>query len=88
MLLMQLLLYYLLRQADGEKIMRSGNNSSRPANISNISTIFEGILKPLKFPAGPTTESPGPVLLIQAFTAEKSVTRSKESSVKIKTDKR
>ena len=53
-----------------------GNNSKRPANISKIKTILEGIEKNAKLPAGPTLLSPGPTLLIVAATAVKLVTRS------------
>ena len=48
--------------------MSSGNSSRRPANISNIRTYFEKLLKKPKFPVGPTSERPGPMLLIVAAT--------------------
>ena len=44
--------------------------------MSKISTIFENGEKKLKFWVGPTSESPGPMLLIVAVTAVKFVVKS------------
>ena len=52
--------------------------------MSNISISLEGIEKNAKFPAGPTMDRPGPMLLIDAITAVKVVTRSCPSNDKAK----
>ena len=59
--------------------MSMGISSSLPAIISKISTSFEGIEKKAKFSVGPTSERPGPILLIVAATAVKLVTASLQS---------
>ena len=56
-----------------------GNISSLPANILNINTIFDISEKEEKFPVGPTTSNPGPILLSVANTAVKLVVKSKLS---------
>ena len=53
-----------------------GNNSKRPANISNINTYFEKGEKCAKFCVGPTISRPGPMLFIVAATAVKFVIKS------------
>ena len=61
---------------DGWNSISRGNSSSLPANISNVSTHFENGLKMEKLPVGPTSSSPGPMLLMVAATAVKFVTKS------------
>lgn len=56
-----------------------GNNSKRPASISNIKTNFENTENIPKFPVGPTNSSPGPILFNVATTAVKFVIKSKLS---------
>ena len=47
-----------------------GKSSRRPTSISNIMTSFDNMLKLPKFPVGPTTLNPGPILLKVAITDE------------------
>ena len=54
--------------------------------MSNISTYFEKGENPLKFCVGPTSSSPGPILLIVAVTAVKLVIKSFPSSDIRRTD--
>lgn len=70
----------------GWNSISSGNNSSLPANISNIRTNFEKEVKQLKFCVGPTNSRPGPMLLIVAVTAVKLVTKSLPSSEMAKSE--
>lgn len=74
-------------QIAGWKRIRSGNNSSLPANISNIRIILEKMLKCPKFCVGPTRARPGPILLIVAITAVKFVTKSLPSKEMAKMDR-
>ncbi len=73
-------------QIAGWNNISSGNNSKRPASISNIITSLEKSLKNPKLQSGPTIESPGPILLIVAATAVKFVTRSCPSKDMAKTE--
>ena len=73
-------------QTAGWNNISSGNNSKRPASISNIITSLEKLLKNPKLQSGPTMESPGPILLIVAATAVKFVTRSCPSKDIAKTE--
>ena len=50
-----------------------GKSSSLPANISKIRTNFVKGEKNAKLLVGPTSSSPGPILLIVAATAVKLV---------------
>ncbi len=72
----------------GWKSINNGNNSRRPASISNIRTIFEKMLKLPKFCAGPASASPGPILFIVARTAVKLVVKSLLSIETASTDKK
>ena len=56
--------------------MSSGNSSSLPASMSNISIYLEKLLKKPKLHVGPTRERPGPILLNVAATAVKLVVKS------------
>ena len=60
--------------------MSSGNSSSLPASMSNISIYLEKLLKKPKLHVGPTRERPGPILLNVAATAVKLVVKSKFST--------
>ena len=60
----------------GAKSTKIGNTSNLPTNISNIKTIFDHHEKPANDPLGPTSPSPGPILLIVAVTAVKFVVTS------------
>ena len=53
-----------------------GSSSSLPASISKMSMSLDGAEKNAKFPLGPTSESPGPILFIAATTDVKVVTIS------------
>ena len=75
------LFFFDFFQLDGAMSMRSGNISSLPASISKIKTRREPSENPPKFPVGPTTESPGPILLSVAKTAVKLVVKSKLSKL-------
>ena len=61
-------------------MIRTGRSSSRPASISKIRIIFEKQLYREKFPVGPTTENPGPILFNVAATADMFVSKSKPST--------
>jgi hypothetical protein len=64
---------------------RSGNTSSLPRSIANDNIIFENPEYSAKLAAGPTSASPGPILLKHATEAVKFVSNpkgSKESSRK------
>ena len=63
-------------QVFGANKSNMGNISKRPASISKINTSFAKAEYPAKFPAGPTSPSPGPILFIVATTAVKLVIRS------------
>ena len=56
-----------------------GNNSKRPASISNISTYLENVEYMEKLQVGPTISSPGPILFRVAAIAVKLVVKSKLS---------
>ena len=70
---------YFLCQVAGEKKIKSGNISSRPASISRESTIFPKGENCEKLFTGPTPARPGPTLLSVAEIAVKEVVRSKPS---------
>ena len=79
-------------QMRGLNRISMGKSSSLPASISKISTYFEKSEKKLKFSVGPTSDSPGPILLIVAATAVKqvsvscpSIETSRVETAKIKT---
>ena len=57
-----------------------GRISSLPKSISRERTSFEKIENPPKLPIGPTTLSPGPILLKQEITAVTLVVKSKLST--------
>ena len=59
-----------------------GNISSRPRSIAKERTSFEKSEYPENEPIGPTMPKPGPILLKQAATAEKFVSKSKGASSK------
>ena len=63
----------------GDKRTNNGNNSNRPANISNIKTNFEKSEYRSKFLEGPTSASPGPILPSADATAVRFVIPSKLS---------
>ena len=77
---------YFLLQVALENNNNIGKISSLPANISNINTSFDKLENSKKFPVGPTFESPGPILLNVATTEVKQVSKSKLSSVTIKSE--
>lgn len=66
--------------------MRSGKISSLPASISKISTHFARGENREKFPVGPTSSRPGPILFKVAATAVKLVVKSYASSPSIRTE--
>lgn len=66
--------------------MSNGKSSSLPANISIINTYLEKIEKCAKFCVGPTSERPGPMLLIVAATEVKFVVKSLFSNEIRRTD--
>ena len=68
--------FYHFFQVAGVNNNSIGNNSSLPASISNIRTIFAGSEKKLKFDEGPTISRPGPTLFIVVATAVNEVIRS------------
>ena len=68
--------------------MSIGNNSKRPASISNISTYLEKSEKIEKFCVGPTSSKPGPILFNVAATAVKLVVKPKLSIPISNTDKK
>ena len=59
-----------LLHTPGESMKRIGKISRRPSSISIDITNFENGVKELKFPVGPTTSRPGPMLLNVAMTAD------------------
>ena len=63
-------------QMVGWNSINSGNNSNRPANISNIKTNFAKGENKSKFRVGPTKFNPGPMLFKVVATAVKLVIRS------------
>ena len=69
-------LFYFLLQVDGMRAIRSGKISSRPKSMAKERTIFEKSLYCAYEPIGPTIPKPGPMLLKQAATAEKFVSKS------------
>ena len=57
----------------------NGKISRRPASISKVRISFENQENMPKFPVGPTSSRPGPILLKVAATAVKFVIRLKSS---------
>lgn len=80
------LLHQFLRHAFGINNNNIGYISNLPANMSSISTIFDNTENCAKLPVGPTTLSPGPILLNVAATDVKLVTASKLSKLIIKSE--
>ena len=66
---------------DVENRISIGKISSLPASISNINTYLENVENIAKFPVGPTSSKPGPMLFRVAATAVKFVTKSKLSKL-------
>ena len=75
-----IIFYLAFIQVDLLNNTRIGIISSRPASISNMRIHFDNIEKPAKFPVGPTTFKPGPILLNVANTAARFVVKSKLSN--------
>ena len=69
------LVFYLLRQVEGEKSRSIGKSSSLPASILKQRTSLESGEKREKFCVGPTASRPGPMLFIVAATAVKLVVK-------------
>lgn len=74
-------------QIDGWNMIKSGNNSNRPASISKINTHLDKSVKCAKFCVGPTMDKPGPMLFIVAITEVKLVTKSFSSNATIRIEK-
>ena len=81
--LIYLCLSYFSLHTEGEKSITIGNISSLPSSMSRERIIFESGEKNAKFSAGPTSPSPGPILLMHAATAEKVVSIDLPSSTDI-----
>ena len=77
---------YLRFQVEGYNRISSGNNSKRPASISNIQTYFDKVESPSKLQVGPTKDKPGPIFPIAEATAVKFVTISNPSRLISKTE--
>ena len=58
---------------DGTKSSSSGQSSSLPASMSKVSTNFEKLLSGVKLAVGPNAWNPGPILKMQAKTANAQV---------------
>ena len=63
-----------------------GKISNRPTSMSKIRTSLLQLEKTEKFPVGPTSERPGPTLLMAVVTAVKFVTASRFSKLSNTTD--
>ena len=74
-------------QIDGWNMIKSGNNSNRPASILKINTHFDKSVKCAKFCVGPTRDNPGPILFMVAITEVKFVTKSFSSNAMIKIER-
>lgn len=72
---------------DGENNISTGSTSNLPIIMHAIKTILLKLENSKKLPIGPTTSSPGPILLIVAITDENDVAKSKLSKETIMTEK-
>ena len=77
---------HFLLQVEGDRRTSNGNNSRRPANMSNIRIYFEKSEYRSKFLVGPTSARPGPMFPTVEATAVKFVSRSRLSTLITRVD--
>ena len=71
--------YTFFFHVEGESAISKGYSSSLPASISKDKINLENREKWEKFPVGPISPRPGPILLIQDTTAVKDVVNPRPS---------